>query len=133
MPFGKMGIGLQNGRSSVSKQLLKCTTCRKLCGPAQMQKMADLPEECVTPTLPFTYVGMDVFGPWYIKENRKKIKALGFNLLLPLFLSHSLKNLEHHGNRCIYQCSLLIHQSKRQSTPTQIRPRNKLRRRKERA
>ena len=32
--------------------------------------MANLPEERVTPTPPFMYVGMDVFGPWYIKEGR---------------------------------------------------------------
>ena len=32
------GYWIINGRSSVSKQLLKCTTCRKLRGPAQTQR-----------------------------------------------------------------------------------------------
>ena len=39
--------------------------------------MADLPPERVTPAPPFTYTGMDVFGPFYIKEGRKELKRWG--------------------------------------------------------
>lgn len=39
--------------------------------------MADLPEERVNPSPPFTYTGMDVFGPWIIKEGRKQLKRWG--------------------------------------------------------
>ena len=35
------------------------------------QKMADLPEERVTDAPPFTYCGVDLFGPFYIKFSRK--------------------------------------------------------------
>ena len=42
-----------------------------------MQKMSDLPEERITSTPPFTYSGMDVFGPWYIKKGRKTLKRYG--------------------------------------------------------
>lgn len=71
------GYWIINGRSSVSQQLRKCTICSKLRAPAQVQKMANLPEERVTPAAPFTYSGMDVFGPWYIKEGRKELKRWG--------------------------------------------------------
>ena len=71
------GYWIINGRSSVSRHLRKCTICRKLRGPAQVQKMANLPAERITPAPPFTYPGMDVFGPWYIKEGRKELKRWG--------------------------------------------------------
>ena len=71
------GYWIINGRSSVSRHLRKCTICRKLRGPAQVQKMANLPEERITPAAPFTYSGMGVFGPWYIKEGRKELKRWG--------------------------------------------------------
>ena len=39
--------------------------------------MADLPPERTIPAPPFTYTGMDVFGPFYIKEGRKELKRWG--------------------------------------------------------
>ena len=39
--------------------------------------MSHLPEECVAKTAPFHYTGMDVFGPFYIKESRKTLKRYG--------------------------------------------------------
>ena len=71
------GHWIINGRSSVSWHLQKCTICHKLRGPAQVQKMANLPAERITPAAPFTCSGMDVFGPWYIKEGRKELKRWG--------------------------------------------------------
>ncbi|XP_068723637.1 uncharacterized protein [Montipora capricornis] len=37
----------------------------------------DLPPERLTPSPPFTYTGMDVCGPFYIKEGRKELKRWG--------------------------------------------------------
>ena len=71
------GYCIVNGRSSVAYQLQKCVTCRKLRGSAQVEKMANLPEEQLTPAPPFMFTGMDVFGPWYIKEGRKELKHWG--------------------------------------------------------
>lgn len=71
------GYWIINGCASVSQQLRKCIICRKLRAPAQVQKMVNLPEERVTPASPFTYSGMDVFGPWYFKEGRKELKCWG--------------------------------------------------------
>ena len=40
--------------------------------------MADLPTERVTPNLaPFSYVGIDYFGPFEVKQGRKTVKRYG--------------------------------------------------------
>nr|XP_054775363.1 uncharacterized protein LOC129283739 [Lytechinus pictus] len=61
----------------VSKFISRCVTCRKLRQPVQSQKMADLPKDRLTPSPPFTYCGVDCFGPWTIKEGRKELKRYG--------------------------------------------------------
>ena len=71
------GYYINNGRSMISHIIAKCVTCRKLRGRTQDQKMSDLPPERLTPSPPFTYTGMDVFGPFYIKEGRKELKRWG--------------------------------------------------------
>lgn len=37
-----------------------------------MQKMADLPAERLAPAPPFSYVGLDVFGPWQVCARRTR-------------------------------------------------------------
>ena len=71
------GYYIVNGRFVVSHIIAKCVISRKLRGRTQHQKMSDLPPECVTPDPSFTYTGMDVFGPFYIKEGRKELKRWG--------------------------------------------------------
>ncbi len=39
--------------------------------------MSDLPPERLTPSPPFPYTGMDVFGPFYINEGRKELTRWG--------------------------------------------------------
>ena len=39
--------------------------------------MADLPEERLEPSPPFSYCGVDLFGPWYVKEGCKELKRYG--------------------------------------------------------
>ena len=67
-------IGLS---SAVSSLISRCVTCRRLRGVTEVQKMADLPEDRVEPSAPFTYCGVDYFGPWYIREGRKELKRYG--------------------------------------------------------
>lgn len=71
------GYYIINGRSMISHIIAKCVICRKLRGRIQDQKMSDLPPERLTPALPFTYTGMDVFGTFYFKEGRKELKRWG--------------------------------------------------------
>lgn len=39
--------------------------------------MADLPSDRVDPSTPFTYCGVDYFGPFFVKEGRKELKRYG--------------------------------------------------------
>lgn len=63
--------------SAVSKYIFGCVTCRKLRGTTQVQKMADLPNDRMETAPPFTYCGVDLFGPFLVKEGRKEIKRYG--------------------------------------------------------
>ena len=58
------------GANSAVRQLISsCVTCRRHRAPPQDQKMADLPPDRLTPAPPFTYVGVDFFGPYVTKED----------------------------------------------------------------
>ena len=52
----------------------KCVRCKQLRGQLQQQKMSDLPNDrmCIEP--PFTYCGVDIFGPFVLKDGRKEGK-----------------------------------------------------------
>lgn len=63
--------------SEVSSLIFKCIKCRKFRKCNQEQKMADLPPERMEATPPFTYSGMDCFGPFYVKDGRKELKRYG--------------------------------------------------------
>ncbi|CAG2233541.1 unnamed protein product [Mytilus edulis] len=63
--------------TAVSKYLATCVSCRKHRSNTQEQKMADLPIDRLNPVPPFTYSGVDLFGPWYIKDGRKELKRYG--------------------------------------------------------
>ena len=58
----------------MARTISKCVTCRRFRGQLQTQKMSDLPEERVTQAAPFHDTGMDVFGPFYVKEGLKTPK-----------------------------------------------------------
>ena len=63
------------GANSAVRQLISsCVTCRRIKAPPQDQKMADLPKDRLTPAPPFTYVGVDYFGPFTMKQGRKENK-----------------------------------------------------------
>lgn len=54
----------------------KCVTCKKLYAAPMSQKMADLPvERCVPGKPPFTFVGVDLCGPFYVKRGRATAKS----------------------------------------------------------
>ncbi|XP_066915532.1 uncharacterized protein [Clytia hemisphaerica] len=63
------GFWCINGNSLVRHVLHQCVSCRKLRGKSQSPKMADLP--------PFTYVELDLFGPFLVKERRSELKRYG--------------------------------------------------------
>lgn len=64
-----------NRRSAVRSILNECFSCRKRQAPTARQKMANLPEDRITSSkLPFTYTGVDCFGPFEIRRGRTKVK-----------------------------------------------------------
>ena len=63
--------------SAVRNFIAKCVKCRRLYSGPLSQKMANLPEDRLQPAPPFTYCGVDYFGPWIIKEGRKELKRYG--------------------------------------------------------
>lgn len=71
------GYWIVRARAVVTSHIWKCVTCRKLRGSTMKQKMADLPPDRLEPAPPFTYSGVDFFGPFYIKEGRSEKKRWG--------------------------------------------------------
>ena len=66
------------GRMAVRRVLSSCFHCKRRLQPPDSQKMSDLPYERVTPgEPPFTFVGVDYFGPFYVKRGRCMEKKYG--------------------------------------------------------
>ena len=66
-----------NANTAVRSLISKCVKCRRYRGTSLDQKMADLPKCRVAQEPPFTYCGVDLFGPFTIKEGRKELKRYG--------------------------------------------------------
>ena len=67
-----------NVRSVVRKVINNCVVCRRFHAAPQQQKMGDLPKDRVTPgDPPFTYTGVDLFGPFEVKRGRSILKRYG--------------------------------------------------------
>ena len=71
------GFWIVNGNSTVRWCISRCVTCRKLRGKHGQQKMGDLPNDRTNEAPPFTYCGVDMFGPFYIKQKRSTLKHYG--------------------------------------------------------
>jgi len=65
------GLWILGLNAAVALYIYKCVQCRRQRQPTEGQKMANLPEDRVESSLPFTYCGMDCFGPFTIKEGRE--------------------------------------------------------------
>ncbi|XP_050599186.1 uncharacterized protein LOC126926913 [Bombus affinis] len=67
-----------DSRSQVWRTIKRCVRCCRANPPPVEYLMGDLPEARITESRPFTNVGIDYCGPFYIKErrdrNRRKIK-----------------------------------------------------------
>ena len=69
---------IMKGRAAVKRTLSDCFSCRKRQAPVGEQKMANLPQDRVTPNKPpFTYVGVDCFGPFLVRRGRSQAKRYG--------------------------------------------------------
>jgi len=69
---------ITRARSVVKKVRYSCMKCRKLFNAPCVQQMANLPAERLDPSKPpFTFTGVDCFGPLLIKRGRTEIKRYG--------------------------------------------------------
>lgn len=66
------GLWIIGGKRLISSILYHCVTCRRLRGKMETQKMSDLPDDRLSTDPPFTFVGLDVFGPWAIAARRTR-------------------------------------------------------------
>ncbi|KAL0970460.1 hypothetical protein UPYG_G00242280 [Umbra pygmaea] len=66
------GLWIVAGKRLVSSILHHCVICRKLREKLAVQKMADLPPDRLDTSPPFSYVGLDVFGPWTVVTRRTR-------------------------------------------------------------
>lgn len=77
---------IPQGRSEVKRVLRRCTICKRHeGGPYRMPIMPPLPRKRVNESSPFTYTGVDYFGPIYVKTDgvTKKVWVCLFTCLEP--------------------------------------------------
>ena len=67
-----MRFWIVNGREAVKQSVNKCVTCQKLFKPPCTQKMGDLPNDRVESRAPFESTGIDMFGPFRVKNGGRK-------------------------------------------------------------
>jgi len=66
------------GRSAVRRVLTSCRCCRLRGAKPTDQRMSDLPIDRITPgDPPFSYTGVDLFGPFNVKRGRSVLKRYG--------------------------------------------------------
>ena len=63
-----------NYNTAVRSTMSKCVRCKILRGKFQQQQMADLPKDSISEEPPFSYCGIDMFGPFTVKDGRKEKK-----------------------------------------------------------
>ena len=78
LSFVRRQYWILKGRALTRKILRNCVNCRKQNEAVMQQFMADLPRERLTPyEPPFTYTGIDFFGPFLVKRGRSTEKVYG--------------------------------------------------------
>ena len=71
------GFWIVNANSVTRPLIHHCVTCRNLRGKLGEKLMSELPSDRLQESPPFTYCGVDLFGPFTIKNYRKELKRYG--------------------------------------------------------
>ena len=67
-----------HGPTEVRRVIKTCIDCQKRNAKPGEQIMASLPEARITPSNPpFTFVGVDYFGPFMVNQGRSQVKRYG--------------------------------------------------------
>ena len=64
------GYHIEKGRQMVRALIQSCVCCRRLRAPTSSQLMADLPHDRLEDVPPFSNVGIDCFGPYYVHDGQ---------------------------------------------------------------
>jgi len=72
-----LGFLAEGGRRRIDPLIESCVHCRILRAPTMSQKIAPLPSQRLCRTPPFLECGMDVFGPFDIRQGRPTRKNPG--------------------------------------------------------
>ena len=70
------GFWIKNCKA-VKSFMSRCVICRRLRSHLQLQMMASLPRDKMCEEPSFTYCGVDLFGPFVVKEGLKELKRYG--------------------------------------------------------
>ena len=71
------GFLIINANSVTCSLIYHCVTCRSLRGKLVEQLMSELTSDRFKEFPPFTYCGVDLFGPFTIKNYRKELRRYG--------------------------------------------------------
>ena len=71
------GYWVINMNTCVRSVIYHCVKCRLLKGRFGEQQTANLPVDRLKPEGPFMYCGVDMFGPFNVKEGRKMLNRYG--------------------------------------------------------
>ena len=71
------GFWIVNANSVICSLIYHCVTSRSLRGKLGEQLMSELPYDRLQESPPYTYCGIDLFGPFTIKNHRKELKRYG--------------------------------------------------------
>ena len=73
----KTGYWIISCNALVRKVIHDCITCRIMRGRFGEQIMADFPKDRVSESTSFTCCGVDIFGPFLMKERQSELKRYG--------------------------------------------------------
>ena len=71
------GYWIVGARALVTSLIHKCVTCRIERAKPAIPQMSPLPSERSTESPPFSYCGVDCFGPFLVKDRRTELKRYG--------------------------------------------------------
>ncbi|XP_067941083.1 uncharacterized protein [Watersipora subatra] len=71
------GYWIIGARSIIASLIHQCVTCRSHRAKPPTPQMASLPHERSSPSPPFSYCGIDCFGPFMVKDRRTELKRYG--------------------------------------------------------
>jgi hypothetical protein len=66
------GFWIIGASRTVARVIKQCVICKKVHGKSMHQQISDLPKERLNTCPPFSYVGIDVFGPWEVNARRTR-------------------------------------------------------------